>query len=185
MAAFIPNPRVEIAPSLLSANFARLGEQIDTVKSGGASILHIDVMDGRFVPNISIGIPVLQSLRAATDLLLDCHLMIEEPDRYVPAFVEAGANMISVHEEACDHLDQSIHLIKELGVNAGVALKPATPIHLLDSVVEMIDFVLIMSVEPGFGGQKFLPCSVKKISEVKYIIGQPELPKKLLLKAKN
>ena len=154
---------VEIAPSILSADFARLGEQVEAVKSGGASMLHVDVMDGRFVPNISIGVPVLRSLRAATDLLLDCHLMIEEPDRYVPAFIEAGAQMVSVHQEACPHLDRSVRLIRDLGADAGVVLNPATPVHLLDDLLGSLDFVLIMSVNPGFGGQKLLPYTLDKV----------------------
>ena len=154
---------VEIAPSILSADFSRLGEQVETVKSGGASMLHVDVMDGRFVPNISIGVPVVRSLRAATDLILDCHLMIEEPDRYVPAFIEAGAQMISVHQEACPHLDRSVQLIRDLGAQAGVVLNPATPVHLLDDLLGSLDFVLIMSVNPGFGGQKLLPYTLDKV----------------------
>ena len=154
---------VEIAPSILSADFVRLGEQVDAVKRGGASMLHVDVMDGRFVPNISIGVPVVRSLRAATDLLLDCHLMIEEPDRYVPAFIEAGAQMVSVHQEACPHLDRSVQLIRDLGAQAGVVLNPATPVHLLDDLLESLDFVLIMSVNPGFGGQKLLPYTLDKV----------------------
>ena len=159
---------VEIVPSILSADFARLGEQIEAVKRG-ATTLHIDVMDGRFVPNISIGVPVVRSLRATTDLRLDCHLMIEDPDRYVPAFIEAGASMVSVHEEACPHLDRSVRLIKNLGAEAGVALNPATPVHLLDNVLEIVDFVLIMSVNPGFGGQQFLPNSIDKIRRIKQV----------------
>ncbi len=154
---------VEIAPSILSADFARLGEQVEVMKSGGASMLHVDVMDGHFVPNISIGVPVLRSLRAATDLLLDCHLMIEEPDRYVPAFIEAGAQMVSVHQEACPHLDRSVRLIRDLGADAGVVLNPATPVHMLDDVLASVDFVLIMSVNPGFGGQKLLPHTLDKV----------------------
>ncbi len=154
---------VEIAPSILSADFSRLGEQVETVKSGGASMLHVDVMDGRFVPNISIGVPVVRSLRAATDLILDCHLMIEEPDRYVPAFIEAGAQMISVHQEACPHLDRSVQLIRDLGAQAGVVLNPATPVHLLDDLLGSLDFVLIMSVNPGFGGQRLLPYTLDKV----------------------
>ena len=154
---------VEIAPSILSADFARLGEQVEVMKRGGASMLHVDVMDGHFVPNISIGVPVLRSLRAATDLLLDCHLMIEEPDRYVPAFIEAGAQMVSVHQEACPHLDRSVRLIRDLGADAGVVLNPATPVHMLDDVLASVDFVLIMSVNPGFGGQKLLPHTLDKI----------------------
>ena len=154
---------VEIAPSILAADFARLGEQVEAVKRGGASMIHVDVMDGRFVPNITIGAPVVRSLRAATDLCLDCHLMIEEPDRYVPEFIEAGAGMVSVHQEACPHLDRSLRLIREHGAMAGVVINPATPVHTLDDVLELADFILVMSVNPGFGGQKFLPHTLDKI----------------------
>ncbi len=152
-----------IAPSILAADFARLGEQVDSVKQGGAAMLHVDVMDGRFVPNISIGVPVVESLRAATDLLLDCHLMIVEPEKYVEAFAKAGAQMISVHQETCPHLDRSVHQIKDLGVRAGVVLNPATPLQTLDEVLSIVDFVLIMSVNPGFGGQKLIPSAIDKI----------------------
>ena len=154
---------VEIAPSLLAADFARLGAQVEAVKRGGASMVHVDVMDGRFVPNITIGPPVVRSLRAATDLCLDCHLMIEEPDRFVPEFVEAGARMVSVHQEACPHLDRSLRLIREHGALAGVVINPATPVHTLDDVLDLTDFVLVMSVNPGFGGQRFLPYTLGKI----------------------
>ncbi len=152
-----------IAPSILAADFARLGEQVDSVKQGGAAMLHVDVMDGRLVPNISIGVPVVESLRAATDLLLDCHLMIVEPEKYVEAFAKAGAQMISVHQETCAHLDRNIHQIKDLGVRAGVVLNPATPLQTLDEVLSIVDFVLIMSVNPGFGGQKLIPSAIDKI----------------------
>ena len=152
-----------IAPSILAADFARLGEQVAAVERGGAEMLHIDVMDGRFVPNISIGVPVVESLRAATDLTLDCHLMIVEPGRYVEAFAKAGARMISVHQEACPHLDRDIRRIRDLGAQAGVALNPATPLHVLDEVLPLVDFVLIMSVNPGFGGQKLIPAAVEKV----------------------
>ena len=154
---------VEIAPSVLAADFARLGEQVEAVKRGGASMIHIDVMDGHFVSNITIGAPVVRSLRASTDLCLDCHLMIEEPDRYVPEFIEAGAGMVSVHQEACPHLDRSLRLIREHGAVAGVVINPATPVHTLDDVLELADFILVMSVNPGFGGQKFLPHTLDKI----------------------
>lgn len=154
---------VEIAPSLLAADFARLGAQVEAVKRGGASMVHVDVMDGRFVPNITIGPPVVRSLRAATDLCLDCHLMIEEPDRFVPEFIEAGARMVSVHQEACPHLDRSLRLIREHGALAGVVINPATPVHTLDDVLDLTDFVLVMSVNPGFGGQRFLPYTLGKI----------------------
>lgn len=152
-----------IAPSILAADFARLGEQAAAAAQGGAEMLHIDVMDGRFVPNISIGVPVVESLRAATDLALDCHLMIVEPGKYIEAFAKAGARMISVHQEACPHLDRDIRRIQDLGVQAGVALNPATPLHTLDEALPLVDFVLLMSVNPGFGGQKLIPAAVEKV----------------------
>ena len=126
-------------------------------------MVHVDVMDGRFVPNITIGPPVVRSLRAATDLCLDCHLMIEEPDRFVPECIEAGARMVAVHQEACPHLDRSLRLIREHGALAGVVINPATPVHTLDEVLDLTDFVLVMSVNPGFGGQRFLPYTLGKI----------------------
>ncbi len=164
-----------VAPSILAADFARLGEQIEAVKQGGAEMLHIDVMDGRFVPNISIGIPVVESLRAATDLTLDCHLMIVEPGKYVEVFVEAGARMISVHQEACPYLDRDIRRIQELGVEAGVVLNPATPLHTLEEILSIVDFVLIMSVNPGFGGQKFIPAAIDKIEALDAIRAERRL----------
>lgn len=152
-----------IAPSILAADFARLGEQAAAAAQGGAEMLHVDVMDGRFVPNISIGVPVVESLRAATGLTLDCHLMIVEPGKYIEAFAKAGARMISVHQEACPHLDRDIRRIQDLGVQAGVALNPATPLHTLDEALPLVDFVLLMSVNPGFGGQKLIPAAVEKV----------------------
>ena len=157
---------LEIAPSILAADFARLGEQAATVERGGARMLHVDVMDGRFVPNISIGIPVVRSLRKATSLKLDCHLMIVEPDRYTAEFIEAGASMVSVHQEACPHLHRSLALIRDHGAAAGVVINPATPVHVLDEVLDFADFVLVMSVNPGFGGQKFLPLALAKIRQL-------------------
>ncbi len=157
---------VEIAPSILSADFARLGRDVEAVRKGGVSMIHVDVMDGHFVPNITIGPAVVSSLRAATDLLLDCHLMIEEPDRYVPGFVEAGAGMISVHQEACPHLNRSVQLIRDHKVLAGVVINPATPVASLDDILEFVDFVLVMSVNPGFGGQTFIPSSLGKIESL-------------------
>jgi len=154
---------LEIAPSILAADFSRLGEQVAAVERGGARMLHVDVMDGRFVPNISIGIPVVRSLRKATTLKLDCHLMIVEPDRYTAEFIEAGAGMVSVHQEACPHLHRSLASIRDHGAAAGVAINPATPVHTLDEVLDFVDFVLVMSVNPGFGGQKFLPLALPKI----------------------
>jgi ribulose-phosphate 3-epimerase len=150
---------IEIAPSILAADFARLGEQVRAVEQGGAAMLHCDVMDGHFVPNFSIGIPVIASLRKVTRLPLDVHLMIENPDAYVPAFAEAGANTILVHQEACVHLNRTLHLIREHKVAPGVVLNPATPLETIEEVLDLVDSVLLMSVNPGFGGQKFIPRS--------------------------
>ena len=162
--AFGMEPRlIELAPSILSADFARLGEQVQSAHQGGASLIHVDVMDGHFVPNITIGPPVVKSLRKATDLPLDCHLMIEDPDQFIPEFVEAGADWISVHQEVCRHLNRTLHLIRSHDALAGVVINPATPVDTLVEVLDMVDFVLVMSVNPGFGGQKFLPNSVHKI----------------------
>ena len=156
----------EILPSILSADMARLAEEIERVKAGGAHIIHVDVMDGHFVPNITIGPPVVRSLRRATDLLLDVHLMIEDPDRYIPDFVEAGADVVTVHQEACRHLDRTVNLIRNAGAEAGVSLNPATPVETLTPVLEILDMVLIMSVNPGFGGQKFIPYALGKLRQL-------------------
>ena len=145
---------------------ARLAEQIDLVKAGGAMLIHVDVMDGHFVPNITIGPPVVASLRKATDLLLDVHLMIEEPDRYVPEFARAGANMISVHQEAAVHLDRTLNLIRNSGAEAGVVINPATPVESIAQVLEICDYVLVMSVNPGFGGQAFISYTLNKIRQL-------------------
>jgi len=153
---------IEIAPSILASDFARLGEQVRAVEQGGAAMLHCDVMDGHFVPNLSIGVPVVASLRKVTRLPLDVHLMIENPDAYIPAFAEAGANTILVHREACVHLDRTLHLIREHGVEPGVVLNPATPLDTLEDVLDLVSSVLIMSVNPGFGGQKFIPRSLDR-----------------------
>jgi len=153
----------QIAPSILAADFARLGDEIAAVEEGGAEVLHLDVMDGRFVPNISFGPPVIESVRKTTKLFLDCHLMIVEPDQYVGDFVAAGAQLVTVHQEACPHLHRSLEGIRDAGAEAGVALNPATPIETLDHVLELADLVLVMSVNPGFGGQKFLPLAYEKI----------------------
>ncbi len=158
---------VEIAPSILAANFASLAEEIRAVEQGGARMLHVDVMDGHFVPNISIGVPVVESLRKATQLTLDVHLMIENPDRYVEAFAEAGADMISVHQEATPHLDRVLTSIRELGREAGAVINPATPVAALSEVLGKVDYVLIMSVNPGFGGQAFIPGALEKIRQLK------------------
>ncbi len=157
---------VEIIPSILSADFARLGEQIASVERGGASILHLDVMDGHFVPNFTIGPPVVKSIRKATRLTLDLHLMITDADRYAPVFIEAGADQISVHQEACPHLDRTIRMIQGEGARAGVVINPSTPVWTLNDVLELVDYVLIMSVNPGFGGQQFIPRSLRKVREL-------------------
>ncbi len=157
---------IEIAPSILSADFARLAEDVKAAAAGGATLLHVDVMDGHFVPNITIGPPVVASLRKVTDLPLDVHLMIENADRYIGAFVEAGADWVSVHQEACVHLHRTINLIKSKGAQAGVVINPATPVETLTEVLDQVDYVLVMSVNPGFGGQKFIPGSLGKIKKL-------------------
>ena len=154
---------IEIAPSILAADFSRLGEEIQSVQTGGASMVHVDVMDGHFVDNITVGIPVVQSLRRATDLVLDCHLMITDADRYAARFVEAGADMVSVHQEACPHLNRTLNHIRAAGATPGVVLNPATPVHTLDEVLDIVDYVLVMSVNPGFGGQEFIPAVLDKV----------------------
>ena len=153
---------IEIAPSILSADFARLADDIARVERAGVTILHVDVMDGHFVPNITIGPPVVESIRKVTRLQLDVHLMIENPERFVAAFVEAGANSVSVHYEACRHLDGTLGLIRKAGALAGVVLNPATPVAVLEDVLEVADYVLLMSVNPGFGGQKLIPYVLEK-----------------------
>jgi ribulose-phosphate 3-epimerase len=158
---------IEIAPSILAANFANLGQDIRAVEQAGATLLHVDVMDGHFVPNISIGVPVVASLRKATALTLDVHLMIEKPERYVDAFADAGADWISVHQETCPHLDRTLHAIRENGCKAGVVINPATPVGTLNEALGAADFVLVMSVNPGFGGQKFIPGSLGKLQHLK------------------
>ena len=154
---------IELAPSILSADFARLGEQVRAACDGGASVIHVDIMDGHFVPNLTIGPPVVKSLRKVTDLPLDCHLMIENADGFIPAFAEAGADWISVHQEACVHLNRTLHLIKNHDCQAGVVVNPATPVGTLADVLDLVDYVLVMSVNPGFGGQKFIPATLHKM----------------------
>jgi len=154
---------IELAPSILSADFARLAEQVRAASEGGGTVIHVDVMDGHFVPNLTVGPPLVRSLRKATDLPLDCHLMIENPDQFIPEFVEAGADWISVHQEACRHLNRTLHLIRSHDAMAGVVINPATPVDTLSEVLEIVDYVLVMSVNPGFGGQKFIPETVRKI----------------------
>lgn len=157
---------IELAPSILSADFARLAEQVHAAEEGGAAVLHVDVMDGHFVPNITIGPPVVKSLRKATKMPLDCHLMIEDPDKYIEAFANAGADWISVHQEACVHLHRTLDCIHEHNCRAGVVINPATPVDTLSEVLDMVDYVLVMSVNPGFGGQKFIPNSLHKLSRL-------------------
>lgn len=169
----------EIAPSILSADFTRLAEEIAAVKAGGAKMLHIDVMDGHFVPNITIGLPVVKSLRKATDMTLDCHLMISEPGRYAIEFVKAGADMVSVHVEADDHLQRTLIAIKDAGAKAGVAINPGTPLDALTEVLPYADFILLMSVNPGFGGQKFVPTMLDKLRRLKQMIGERGLAVKI------
>jgi ribulose-phosphate 3-epimerase len=155
-----------IAPSILSADFSRLREDVAAAARGGARLLHVDIMDGHFVPNITIGPPVVRSLNAATELFLDCHLMIENPDALIPAFAKAGADSISVHVEAVRHLHRTIQLIRTSGARAGAVLNPATPLNSLDDILPELDYVLLMSVNPGFGGQKFLPAVLDKVRDL-------------------
>jgi len=159
-----------IAPSILSADFTKLGQEIGAVVKAGADIIHVDVMDGHFVPNITIGPLVVKAARQATHLPLDVHLMIANPDRYLEDFAAAGADWITVHVEACIHLHRTIHMIKELGKKAGAVLNPATPLETLDYILEDVDLVMLMSVNPGFGGQSFIPSSIEKIRKLKKMI---------------
>jgi ribulose-phosphate 3-epimerase len=170
---------IQIAPSILSANFIRLAEEIQSVEAAGASLIHIDVMDGHFVPNITFGPPVVAAIRKATTLPLDVHLMIEKPDAYIEPFAKAGADWISVHVEACVHLDRTVQLIKSQAVKPGVVLNPATPISLLHEVLGFVDHVLVMSVNPGFGGQKFIPNSLDKIKRLRKVVQQRGLSVKI------
>ncbi|HEX8748896.1 MAG TPA: ribulose-phosphate 3-epimerase [Pyrinomonadaceae bacterium] len=166
---------VEIAPSILSADFARLGEEISAVERGGASVVHVDVMDGHFVPNITVGLPVVKAVSQATRLTVDAHLMIEEPGRYAEQFVEAGASMVSVHVEIDPHIHRTLAAIKSRGALAGVAINPATPLVSLEEALPFADFVLLMSVNPGFGGQKFIRTSLDKLRRLRAMIDDRRL----------
>jgi ribulose-phosphate 3-epimerase len=168
--ASLPN-LIQIAPSILSADLANIAQEVKKVETAGAEVLHLDVMDGHFVPNLSIGLPVVTSIRKATSMILDVHLMIEDPGRYIREFAQAGADWISVHVEAVTHLDRVVHSIKELGLKAGVAVNPATPIGSLEEILPELDFVLLMSVNPGFGGQKFIPSVLEKVQKLRNLIG--------------
>ncbi|WP_449539967.1 ribulose-phosphate 3-epimerase [Ferdinandcohnia sp. Marseille-Q9671] len=166
---------IKIAPSILSADFAKLGEEIKDVENGGADYIHVDVMDGHFVPNITIGPLIVDAIRPITTLPLDVHLMIQNPDQYIPAFAEAGADYLTVHVEACSHLHRTIQLIKSHGVKAGVVLNPATPVDTIKHIIDDIDLVLLMTVNPGFGGQKFIPSVLAKIGEVAQMVRERNL----------
>src|SRR5215204_2648843 len=169
------NRNIDIAPSILSADFSRLGEEIAAVERGGADILHVDVMDGHFVPNITIGLLVVRSLASATKLPLDTHLMISEPGRYAAEFVSAGASMVSVHVEADPHLHRTLMSIKSAGAQAGVVLNPSTPVSAVEEALQFADYVLVMSVNPGFGGQKFIPESIQKVRRLRQMITERQL----------
>jgi len=161
-----------IAPSILSADFSKLGQEIEAVQNAGADWIHMDVMDGHFVPNLTIGPLVVQAAKQATTLPLDVHLMIENPDQFIPDFVKAGAGLVSVHVEACPHLNRTVNRIKDLGADAGVVLNPATPLTAIEWIIEFVDLVLIMSVNPGFGGQSFIPNSIQKIANLRKMIDE-------------
>ena len=156
----------EILPSILAADFARLGDEMAVLENAGCSMFHVDIMDGHFVPNFTIGPPVVESIRKVTKAKLDVHLMITDPDRYAPVFIDAGADHVLVHQEVCPHLDRTLHMIQDHGAKAGVVLNPSTPLGTLENVLEFVDSVLIMSVNPGFGGQKFIPNALRKVRQL-------------------
>ena len=164
-----------LAPSVLAADFSKLGEEVKTVAEAGAKYIHLDVMDGAFVPSISFGMPVIEKLRGCTDAVFDVHMMVEEPGRYVQAMKKAGADIICVHQEACVHLDRTINQIKEAGCKAAVAVNPATPVETLSCILDQVDMFLIMSVNPGFGGQKFIPYTVEKIKKLRNMLDEAGL----------
>ena len=167
---------VKIAPSILAADFTRLGEEIAQVEAAGADLLHVDVMDGHFVPNLTIGPPVIKAIKAVTKLPLDVHLMVEQPDALLPDFIDAGSDNLTVHVEACRHLHRTIQCIKDAGVRASVVLNPATSLHALDEILPEVHMVLLMSVNPGFGGQRFLPATLDKIRALRARVGERQLP---------
>ncbi len=170
---------MKLAPSILSADFARLGEQVHRAEDGGADYIHVDVMDGRFVPNLTFGPLVVEAVRRSTSLPLDVHLMIEEPERYLHDFVEAGASILTVHQEACRHLQATLALIRSLGARAGVSLCPATPVSVLDEVTADFDLVLIMTVNPGFGGQGLIPSTIRKVGRMRKLLRDTDCPAEL------
>ena len=169
-------PAVKIAPSILSADFSRLGEQVAEAAQGGADYIHVDVMDGQFVPNLTIGPQVVKAIRRWTELPLDIHMMVSSPERFILDFVEAGADIITVHAEACTHLHRVVHQVKEAGARVGVALNPATPVNALDTLLADLDQVLVMTVNPGFGGQSFIESTVSKIAKVRATLDDMDLP---------
>ncbi len=160
---------IQLAPSILSADFAHLADHVEQATAGGASVIHVDIMDGHFVPNLTIGPPVVKSLRRATQMPLDCHLMIDNPDQFIAEFAEAGADWISVHQEACPHLNRTLNLIKQHQCRAGVVINPATPVETLTEVLDIVDYVLVMSVNPGFGAQKFIPTTLHKMRKLAHL----------------
>jgi ribulose-phosphate 3-epimerase len=165
----LTGPFIELAPSILASDFAHLADQVERATAGGAAVVHVDIMDGHFVPNLTMGPPLVKSLRQATRLPLDCHLMIDNPDQFIADFAEAGADWISVHQEACPHLNRTLHLIKQHNCRAGVVINPATPVDTLCEVLDIVDYVLVMSVNPGFGGQKFIPGTMHKMRRLSEI----------------
>lgn len=170
---------VQIVPSILAADFAHLATEIERVEQGGATMLHVDIMDGHFVPNITMGPPVVKAIRKVTRLKLDLHLMITDPDRYAPVLIEAGADQISVQQEVCPHLDRTLHMIQSEGAKAGVVINPATPVVMVEEVLEVADFVLVMSVNPGFGGQEFIPRTLEKVRRLDRKRRELEIPLKI------